>query len=64
MQTQADKLKVGDLVRYKHIPEAVGLVLSFSDVRSDDNVYVQWNNMISGKRRWYVSPDWIEKFTK
>lgn len=63
MQTQVHNFKVGDLVRYKHDPDSLGLVLSLSDTRTD-SIYVQWNSMTSGKRRWYVSPDWIKKFTK
>ena len=57
-------MKVGDLVSYMHDEQTLGLIISFSEKRSPDNVLVQWLKIdpvhVGSQNHWYVDPKHIE----
>lgn len=59
MGIERSTLVVGDLVRYGYDESKVGIVKSFNNQRTDC-VLVVWQQPSSGKRQWYVEPNWIE----
>ena len=52
-------MQVADLVRYKHDPKRVGVVVKINNSRRDTHL-VLWNITVDGRQQWYVQPDWIE----
>ena len=52
-------MKVGDLVRYKHNQNKIGLIVQISNQRID-SLLVLWQQPSAAKRRWYVQPLWVE----
>ena len=58
-------MKPGDLIRYKHNGKS-GIILRIDDSRGYPNEcdthLVLWSKESSGKMKWFVSPEWIERF--
>lgn len=58
-------MKPGDLIRYKHNGKA-GIILRIDPGRGYphkcDTHLVLWSRESGGKVKWFVSPEWIERF--
>ena len=53
-------MQVGDLIRYKHDPSSVGVIVQINPRRKLDSWLVLWNKPTDGRQQWYVQADWIE----
>ncbi len=64
--------RIGDLVRYKHSPEMIGVVIETYDRSAnarEDVILVWWQvpwrrpgeYNLRAKNKWRVPPDWIER---
>lgn len=58
-------MKIGDLVQYKHNGKT-GILLRIDDNRryphEGDTHLVLWCRGSDGKMKWFVAPEWIERF--
>ena len=53
-------MKVGDLIRYKHDPSSVGVIVQVNPHRRPDSWLVLWNKPTDGRQQWYVQAEWVE----
>jgi len=56
-------MSIGDLIRYTHKPEYVGVIVEITHARMNGDIYrVLWcdNDTDVRAHTWYVHPDWVE----
>ena len=56
-------MNIGDLIRYIHKPEQVGVIVEITYARMQGDIYrILWGDDCRDVRApsWYVHPDWVE----